>query len=197
MDFGGFQPLCLHLHIPDLVQYPGPDRYTVCAGFGASPKRASQRPEPSHHHTPSARWPQPPAATKKPSHPASDQPCLQTPPPPQFRPPHGRGRLDNPKPSVPPTPRHLAATANPAAASTQPGRTLLVAAVSPDGHTAPSTAVAIAPSTPHPALTYLPTHPSTRQSRIQPHQPLVREDISSSNNVHNFNGETFNTRKQS
>ncbi len=79
---------------------------------------------------------------------ASDHPCLRTPPPPRFRPTRGHGQQYSPNPQVPPTPRHPAATANLAAASTQPGRTLFVAAVSPGGRTAHSTAVAITVHTP-------------------------------------------------
>ena len=105
----------------------------MCAGFGASPNRALQRPAHSVQHTPSAWLNQAPSTAKRASRPASDHPCLRTPPHlhPRFRPTRNRGRPDNPKPSVPPTPRHPAATANPAAASTQPGRTQLVAIISP------------------------------------------------------------------
>ena len=158
--FGGSQPFCRHLPIPDSVQDPGPDWHTVYAGFGASSNQASQRPEPPHntHHPPNhSRHLRPPRG-----HPVQPRIILhpRTPVPhPRFRPPHGRCRLDSPKPSVPPTPRHPVKTANPAAASTQPGRTLFVAAVSPDGRTAPPTAGAVVTSTPHSAATDLPPLP--------------------------------------
>lgn len=121
-------------------------------------------------NTPSfTRLIQVPAAAKRASRPASGHPCLRTPPYPhsRFRPTRGRGRLDSPNPQVPTAPRHPAATGLAVAASTQPGRALLVAAVSPDGCTAYSTAVAVVPSTPHSATTDLQPHPSTRQAQIQ------------------------------
>ena len=168
VDFGGSQPLCTRLHISESVQHPGPGWHTVCTGFGASPKQALQRLEPSRH-TSFTRLIQAPAAAKRVSRPASDHHHLRTPPCPhsRFRPARGHGRLDSPNPQVPTAPRHPASTANPAAASTQPGRALLVAAVSPDGCTAHSTAVAVVPFTPRSATTDLRPHPSTRQARIQ------------------------------
>ena len=131
-------------------------------------KRASNDPEPSRH-TSFTRLTQVPAAAKRASRPASDHHCLRTSPVPysRFRPTRSRGRPDSPNPQVPTAPRHPASTANPAAASTQPGRALFVAAVSPDGCTAHSTAVAVVPSTPRSATTDLRPHPSTRQARIQ------------------------------
>ena len=169
VNFGGSQSLCLHLHIPESVQYPGPGWYTVCADFGASPRRALQRPKPppAHHHLPGY-----PRCLRLPRGlpvqpriiPASELPI----PPSRFRPTHGRGQPYSPKPSVPPAPRPPASTANPAAhpaaASTQPSRTLSVADASPDGCTAHSTAVAVVSSTPYPASTDLQPRPSTRQA---------------------------------
>ena len=79
VDFGGSQPLCIRLHISESVQHPGPGWHTVCTGFGASPKRALQRPEPSRH-TSFTRLTQVPAAAKRASRPASDHHRLRTPP---------------------------------------------------------------------------------------------------------------------
>ena len=81
MEFGGSQPLCLHLHTPDSVHYPGPCWYTVCADFGASPKRASQRLEPPPAHI---IYPVDPGTCgRQESCPFSpSQPCLRTPPTP-------------------------------------------------------------------------------------------------------------------
>ena len=171
MDFGDFQPCCLHLRNPESVECPGPDRYTVCAGFGVSPKRASQRPESPGHHTPFTQLPQPPAATKKPSRPASNHPCLRTPPPPQFRPPHARGQPYKPNPY---RSTHTKAPRRDCQPSRGKHTTWLDltrcnrlprwphSTPNDSGHRTVHT-------TPRPAD--LPPHPSTRRPRIQPHPP--------------------------
>ena len=85
----------------------GPGWHTVCAGFGASPKRALQRPALQSNTPSSARLIQAPSTAKRASRPASGHLCSRTPPHhPQFRPARGRGRPDSPKPSVPSAPRH-------------------------------------------------------------------------------------------
>ena len=77
VGFGGSQPLCIRLHISESVQHPGPDRYTVCAGFGALSKRCNDlNPQ---RYTSFTRLTQAPAAAKRASRPATDHHRLRTP----------------------------------------------------------------------------------------------------------------------
>ncbi len=174
VDLGDSQPLCLHPHIPESVQSQSRVG-TPCVGrLWGFPEAsvATPRTPTTHHHLPGCprclRLPRGLPVSLGPSlprnfpylHPDSDRPVTAA------------NRTS--KPSVPPAPRHPASTANfiahPAVTSTQSGRTLPVAVVSPGGCTAPSTAVAIGSSTP-PASTDLPPPPSTQQARIQACRP--------------------------
>ena len=130
---------------------------TPCAPASELPqskRRNNQNPSPD---TPSTNHPRHLRPPRGPPVQPRIIPHQRTPKPrPRFRPPYGRCRLDSPKPSVPPTPRHPVQTANPATASTQPGRTSCITAVSPDGRPTPPTARAVVPPAPHSAAPDLP-----------------------------------------
>jgi len=189
-------PLAPHLHIPESVQFQGRVG-TPCVPTSEPPPGERRNAPNPHHHTSFARLTQAPSAAKRASRPAPNHPYL------------GTSRTSTPGSDRPmvatnrtvPSPRFHPHQGTPPQLPTQPrqahslGQTLPVADASPDGRTAHSTAVAVVSSTPHPASTDLQPHPSTRQTRIQGCQPLVREDIPSSNDVHNLNEEAVNTMK--
>ena len=193
---GGSQPLCRHLPIPDSVQAPGPDRHTVCSGFGASPKQASQRPETSPTHT---IHPITPGTCGRqeaiPSSPGSSPPRNSPKPRPRFRPTVAAVGWTVPSPRFHPHQGTL---------SRQPTRPRPAHGLVEPHSLQPSPRMVAqhpqrqGPSyrphpTPPPRISPLPWNP--QQPRIQPQQPLVRADIRSSNNVHNFNGDPVNTLK--
>ena len=170
---------------------------TPCAPASELPQskhRNAQNPSPD---TPSTQSPQAPAAAKRASRPAPDHPPPKNSPKPRprFRPTMAAVGWTVPSPRFHPHQGTL---------SRQPTRPRPAHGLVEPHSLQPSPRIAArhlqrqGPSycphpTPPPRISPLSWNP--QQPRIQPRQPLVREDIRSSNDVHNFDGDTVNTLK--
>ena len=77
MNFGGSQPLCSHLHIPESVQFQGRVG-TPCVPTSEPPLDECRNGPNPHQHTSFTRLTQVPSTAKRAFRPASDHPCLGT-----------------------------------------------------------------------------------------------------------------------